>query len=145
MLPADFRRIAAPLGVKGVIKVEASPLLEDNQWVLDLAAKEPVIVGVVGNVEPGKPDFGRHLERFRRDKKFLGIRCGNLWGRNFAANSAKPEFMSDLKRKCQDWGHGNSTRLRALGGSSTVITRPETSIRELVLGQQNVVCTEPVS
>ena len=35
--------------------------------------------------------------------------------------------------------------LRALGGSSTVITRPETSIRELVLGQQNVVCTEPVS
>ena len=28
---------------------------------------------------------------------------------------------------------------------STVITRPETSIRELVLGQQNVVCTEPVS
>ena len=29
---------------------------------------------------------------------------------------------------------------RALGGSSTVITRPETSIRELVLGQQNVVC-----
>lgn len=42
-------------------------------------------------------------------------------------------------------GHGNSTRLRALGGSSTVITRPETSIRELVLGQQNVVCTEPVS
>ena len=42
-------------------------------------------------------------------------------------------------------GHGNSMRLRALGGSSTVITRPETSIRELVLGQQNVVCTEPVS
>ena len=97
VLPADFRRIAAPLGVKGVIKVEASPLLEDNQWVLDLAAKEPVIVGVVGNVEPGKPDFGRHLERFRRDKKFLGIRCGNLWGRNFAADSAKPEFKSDLK------------------------------------------------
>jgi predicted TIM-barrel fold metal-dependent hydrolase len=97
VLPAEFRAVAGPLGVKSVIKIEASPLLEDNQWVLDLAAKEPVIVGVVGNLEPGKPDFGRYLDRFRKDRKFLGIRRGNLWGRNFAADSAKPEFTSDLK------------------------------------------------
>ena len=40
VLPPEFRRITAPLGIKGVIKVEASPLPEDNQWVLDLAARE---------------------------------------------------------------------------------------------------------
>jgi L-fuconolactonase len=97
VLPAEFRKITAPLGVKGVIKVEASPLLEDNQWVLDLAAKEPIIVGMVGNLGVGNPDFGRYLDRFRKDRKFLGIRRGNLWGRSFAEDSAKPDFMSDLK------------------------------------------------
>ena len=97
VLPPEFRRITAPLGVKGVIKVEASPLPEDNQWVLDLAAKETIILGIVGNLEPGKSGFGRHLDRFRKDRKFLGIRCGNLWGRNFAADSAKPEYIADLK------------------------------------------------
>jgi L-fuconolactonase len=97
VLPAEFRKIAAPLGVKGVIKVEASPLLEDNQWLLDLAAKEPIIIGMVGNLGIGNPDFGRYLERFRKNRKFLGIRRGNLWGRSFAEDSAKPEFMSDLK------------------------------------------------
>ena len=97
VLPADFRRITAPLGVKGVIKVEASPLAEDNQWVLDLAARESIIVGMVGNLEAGKPEFGRNLDRFRKDRKFLGIRCGNLWGRNFAEDSVKPEFIADVK------------------------------------------------
>ena len=97
VLPAEFRRITAPLGVKGVIKVEASPLAEDNQWVLDLAAMESIIVGMVGNLEAGKPEFGRNLDRFRKDRKFLGIRCGNLWGRNFAVDSVKPEFIADVK------------------------------------------------
>jgi predicted TIM-barrel fold metal-dependent hydrolase len=98
VLPDEFRRITAPLGVKGVIKVEASPLVEDNQWVLDLAAKEPVIVGMVGNLEPGKPEFVGNLDRFRKNRKFLGIRCGSLWGRNFASDSMKAEVIADIKR-----------------------------------------------
>ncbi len=54
-LPARYAGIAKPLGVVGAIEIEASPWLEDNQWVLDLAAKNPIIVGTVGDLEPGTP------------------------------------------------------------------------------------------
>ncbi len=96
-LPGRYRKIAGPLGVTGAIAVECSPWLEDNQWVLDTAAGDTMIVGVVGNLEPGQPDFRRQLERFRRNPLFRGIRYGNLWGRNLGAELSKPEFVSDLR------------------------------------------------
>src|SRR3989442_13349612 len=96
-LPDRYSKIAAPLGVAGAIVIEASPLLEDNQWVLNVAAKNTVIVGTVGNLEPGKPDFARHLERFHRNPLFLGIRYGNLCDRILGTQLSKPKFVSDLK------------------------------------------------
>ncbi|HYI92658.1 MAG TPA: amidohydrolase family protein [Bryobacteraceae bacterium] len=96
-MPDRYRSIAVPLGVTGAIKVEASPWLEDNQWVLDVAAKDKIIVGVVGNLEPGKPEFAKNLERFHKNKLFLGIRCGNLWDRNFTDDVKRPEFIADVK------------------------------------------------
>ncbi len=96
-LPGRYRKIATPLGIRGAIEVEASPWLEDNQWVLDIAAKDTIIVGTVGDLEPGKPDFRRHLERFHRNPLFLGIRYGNLWNRDLGRELSKPDFISDLK------------------------------------------------
>jgi L-fuconolactonase len=96
-LPDRYRKIAVPLGIVGAIEVEASPWLEDNQWVLDIAAKDKIVVGTVGDLEPGTPDFRKHLERFHRNPLFRGIRYGNLWGRDFTAQVAKPEFISDAK------------------------------------------------
>ncbi len=96
-LPERYRAIAVPLGIHGAIEVEASPLLEDNQWVLDIAARDKILVGTVGDLEPGKPEFARQLERFHRNPLFLGIRYGNLWGREFAAESTRPEFLAGLK------------------------------------------------
>ncbi len=96
-LPERYRQMAGPLGVRGAIVVEASPWLEDNQWVLDVAAKDPIIVGLVGNLEPGRPDFARHLERFQKNPLFLGIRYGNLWERNLATGLSRPEFVDGLK------------------------------------------------
>jgi predicted TIM-barrel fold metal-dependent hydrolase len=95
--PDRYRRIAVPLGIKGAIEVEASPWLEDNQWVLDVIAKDPLLVGTVGDLEPGKPDFGKQLERFHRNPMFLGIRYGNLWGRDLSAEIARPQFVADIK------------------------------------------------
>jgi len=96
-LPDRYRRLTGSLGVTGAIVVEASPWLEDNQWVLDLAAKNPVIVGVVGNLEPGKPEFARQLERFSGNQLFRGIRYGNLWGRSLASESQRAEFVADVR------------------------------------------------
>lgn len=96
-LPDRYRRIASPLGIVGAIEVECSPWLEDNQWVLDIAAKDNFIVGTVGNLEPGTSEFRKHLERFHRSPLFRGIRNGNLWGRNLGTALTKPECISDLK------------------------------------------------
>src|SRR5262245_50470372 len=43
-LPSRFRQVVAAHNVVGAVVVEASSLLEDNQWVLDLAVAEPIIV-----------------------------------------------------------------------------------------------------
>ncbi len=96
-LPARYRDIAVPLGIVGAIEVEASPWLEDNQWVLDVAAADPIIVGTVGNLEPGKPEFRSHLERFHRNPLFRGIRYGNLWGRNLGEELSNPQFIAGLR------------------------------------------------
>jgi L-fuconolactonase len=93
-LPARFREIAKPFGVVGAIVIEAqvSPRIEDDQWVLDIAAKDPFIVGTVGRLDPGAPNFGKNVERFRKDKLFLGIRP-----RQLSLALEKPEFAANLK------------------------------------------------
>jgi L-fuconolactonase len=54
-------------------------------------------VGMIGNLEPGTPDFGKRLEQLHRNPLFLGIRYGNLWGRDLGKEISKPEFIAGLK------------------------------------------------
>jgi predicted TIM-barrel fold metal-dependent hydrolase len=96
-LPDRYRALTKGLGIVGAIEVECSARLEDNQWVLDTMAKDAIMVGTVGDLEPGKPDFRKNLDRFHRNPMFLGIRCGNLWGRDLTADITRPDFISDLK------------------------------------------------
>ena len=96
-LPERYRKISGPLGITGAIVVEASPWLEDNQWVLDVTKNEPLILGLVGNLEAGKPEFAKQLERFHKDRRFLGIRYGNLWGRDLDTQIRRTEFVQDMK------------------------------------------------
>ncbi|MCC6859158.1 MAG: amidohydrolase family protein [Bryobacterales bacterium] len=100
-LPARYRGIAAPLGITGAIVVECSPWLEDNQWVLDAAEKDTIIVGAVGNLDPAAPEFPRQLERFHRNPLYRGIRYGNLWNRNLGAALSQPEFIAGMKLLAQ--------------------------------------------
>ncbi len=94
-LPDRFLENAAPLGVTKTVVVEASPRVEDNAWLLDLAAKNPSIVGVVGNLAPGKPQFAGHLTRFAANKLYRGIRIGHDAVR---AGLDQPEFLADIRR-----------------------------------------------
>ncbi|MGH9404793.1 MAG: amidohydrolase family protein [Terriglobia bacterium] len=96
-LPARYRKLVKGLSVVGAIEIECSPLLEDNQWVLDVAAKDKLIAGTVGDLEPEAPEFPKNLERFQRNPLFRGIRCGNLWGRNLSKQLSSPRFVSGLK------------------------------------------------
>lgn len=91
-LPNRYQAITAPFGVVGAIVVEASPRLEDNQWILDVAADAPIIVGLVGRINPADRDFGTHLDRLRKNPLFLGIRQGRL---HLGLDS--PEYIANLK------------------------------------------------
>jgi predicted TIM-barrel fold metal-dependent hydrolase len=97
-LPDRYRKLVAPHNVVGAVMVECSPWVEDNQWVLDTIRKEPIMVGMIGNLEPGQPDFAKHLDRFRKDPLFLGLRYGNLWDRDFHGAISKPAVLADIKR-----------------------------------------------
>jgi len=96
-LPAHYAAIAKPLGVTGAIMVECSPWVEDNQWVLDVISKDKLMVGMVGNLELEKPEFRAQLDRFGKNPLFLGVRYGNLWGRDMTAAVKKPDFVAALK------------------------------------------------
>ena len=96
-IPSRYQRITHEFGVVGAIAVEASPIESDNDWILKQAAKNPVIVGVVGNLVPGTPPFARELERLHANPLFVGIRYGNLWNRDLFADAKKPGFIHDIR------------------------------------------------
>jgi predicted TIM-barrel fold metal-dependent hydrolase len=100
-LPAGYRQVAEPLGIVGAVKVEASPWIEDNLWVLEVAQTDPIIVGVIGNLEPDKPEFAEYLDRYRKNPLFLGIRYGNLWGRDLTRQVENPAFVNGIKLLAQ--------------------------------------------
>jgi len=94
VLPKDYHALPVPKPVTGTVVVEASPWVEDNQWVLDLAAKEPFIVGLVGNLPVGTKEFAGHLKRFAPNKVFRGIRIRD---RKLDGTLNDTAFVSDLK------------------------------------------------
>ncbi len=96
-LPDRYRSLAVQHGIVGAIEIECSPWLDDNQWVLDVEAKDPIMVGTIGDLEPGHPDFAKQLDRFRANPLFLGIRYGNIWDRDLGKEIAKPEFVAGLR------------------------------------------------
>jgi len=96
-LPARYRRLAAPLGIAGAIHVEASPWIEDNLWVLQVQQSDPMMLGMIGNLQPEKPEFREYLDRHHRNRLFLGIRYGNLWGYSLPDQLGNPVFIEGLK------------------------------------------------
>jgi L-fuconolactonase len=94
VLPDHYKALALPEGVAGTVVVEASVWLEDNQWVLDLAAQDPFIVGLVGHVDPGRETFDADLSRFAANPLFRGVRCGA----RYFGDVSKGGFLADMER-----------------------------------------------
>jgi len=93
VLPKHHRALAEPEGVTGTVVVEASGWVEDNQWILDLAANDPWIAGLVGHLEPGQPDFRDQVARFAANPLFKGIRVGG----GYFADIEQGGFLGDME------------------------------------------------
>jgi L-fuconolactonase len=100
-LPARYEALTGRLGVVGAIAIEASPLLSDNDWLLQMAAKHTVILGVIGDLVPGTPSYMNDLDRLHANPVFFGIRYGNLWDRDLSVDLDKPGFVDGLKALAQ--------------------------------------------
>jgi L-fuconolactonase len=100
-LPDRYAGLAQPHRVVGAIAIECSPWLVDNFWLQDVVDRNPIMLGFIGDLEPGSPEFAATLDRLHRSPFFLGIRYGNLWNRDLGAGLQKPEFASGLKLLAQ--------------------------------------------
>jgi L-fuconolactonase len=79
VLPPEYKAVAKPNGVVAAVVIEASGIVEDNQWILNLINNDPYFPAFVGNLEIGAPTFTADLARFAADARFVGIR-GYLTG-----------------------------------------------------------------
>lgn len=93
VLPQHLRELKQYRRITGTVIVEASPLVEDNAWLLDLAKDDPFIVGIVGNLMPGKDEFAGHLDRFAKNPLFRGIRVSSKTVTDVLSSS-----LDDLKK-----------------------------------------------
>jgi len=90
-------------GIVGAMAMEASAWIEDNLWLLERIVPEPFFVGMIGMLEPDKPDFAQTLDRYCKNDLFRGIRYGKLWGFNISDRAKDPAFIGGL-RYLQDKG-----------------------------------------
>ena len=70
----ELEQVTRESGVEGTIVVQARQMTEETEWLLDLAARHPLILGVVGWVPLVDPNVGTYLERFAQQPKLKAVR-----------------------------------------------------------------------
>ncbi|WP_109488298.1 amidohydrolase family protein [Occallatibacter savannae] len=73
-LPHDLQPLLAEQGFAGSIAVQARQSLEETRWLLELAAHNDVVKGVVGWVDLRSPDLSAQLHQFAQNPSLVGVR-----------------------------------------------------------------------
>ena len=73
-LPEHLDPLIRAEGINHTVFVQTQHDVEENRWVLDLAARHPFVAGVVGWVDLASDDCERQVLEFRADPKFVGVR-----------------------------------------------------------------------
>jgi L-fucono-1,5-lactonase len=73
-LPADLQHELEREGFQGSVAVQVRQSLRETQWLLELAAQSPFIVGVVGWVDLRSPQVREDLQALAKNPKLVGIR-----------------------------------------------------------------------
>lgn len=73
-LPQDLKPLLEAQGIEGSITVQARQDLDETRWLLQLAAENTSVKGVVGWVDLCSPDLPAQLDEFAKHPKFVGVR-----------------------------------------------------------------------
>lgn len=73
-LPGELRQEMESAGVQAAVCVQARQTLEETEWLLQLAAENPWMAGIVGWAEIASEDFPAQLEVLRCNAKLKGLR-----------------------------------------------------------------------
>ncbi|SER88341.1 amidohydrolase family protein [Sphingobium sp. YR768] len=73
-LPDDLRVATQGLDMAGTILVQSQPDDRDTDWMLDLVADDPLVLGVVGWVALEAADAPARIARLAARPKFVGLR-----------------------------------------------------------------------
>jgi L-fuconolactonase len=72
--PADLAAVGAPLGLTGSVLVQSQPDDRDTDWLLELAAEEPLVLAVVGWADLRASDAPARIADLARRPKLRGLR-----------------------------------------------------------------------
>lgn len=72
--PADLAAVGAPVGLAGSVLVQSQPDDRDTDWLLALAADEPLVLGVVGWADLASPAAPDRIAALGRNPKLRGLR-----------------------------------------------------------------------
>jgi L-fuconolactonase len=72
--PEDLRQAAAPAALAGAVLVQSQPTDADTDWMLALAAREPLVRGVVGWVDLAAADAPQRIAHLARRPKMRALR-----------------------------------------------------------------------
>jgi L-fuconolactonase len=85
-LPEHLSSALAEAGVDGVITVQARQMIEETEWLLEMARQTPFMKGVVGWLPLTEDNLECHLIRFSEEPLLKGLR-------HVIQGEADPEFM----------------------------------------------------
>jgi predicted TIM-barrel fold metal-dependent hydrolase len=100
-LPSMYSPLAKPTGIVGAIVVESSGFIDDNLWYLEVCRADPLMVGVCGSLDPGRPDFGQYVSHFANDPLYRAIRSSRFYNADGGKVSLKTDQVASLKLLAQ--------------------------------------------
>jgi L-fuconolactonase len=73
-LPSELKPLLEASGFNGTIAVQARQMLDETEWLLQLADEHDFIRGVVGWVDLRSASLRGQLEKFAKHPKLVGVR-----------------------------------------------------------------------
>jgi L-fuconolactonase len=95
VLPAEYKALAQRHGIIASGIVEASPLDEDNQALLDLVRGDRFFPFYIAQLDIDAGDFPAKLDRLARDRRVVGIRAF-LWNAEITLDETQRAHLRAL-------------------------------------------------